>query len=398
MAITQVTDYEKCCGCSVCESVCPQSCITMQVNKEGFLYPIINKDKCIDCSLCIKSCPINECPEITTEHKNFKQKVYACRNNSDKILMKSSSGGLFFELAKKVIEEKGSVFGAAFDIEHYVHHIKVTSIKDLNLLLGSKYVQSNKQNIWPEVKQELKNGKKVLFSGTPCEIGALRSYLKKNYDNLLCVDFICMGVPSPLIWHQYISTLENKYNSHALHISFRSKKYGAHTHSLSIDFENGKHYWRAQYADPYVKGFHSRLYLRKSCHNCSYKKAHRESDITLADFWGIQRTNIPIPTTKGVSMIILQSPKGENIYKQIKENFETYESNIETALKLQPMLISSCTASPYRNKFYKDILEDKKRSFLHIMTKYASIHKTDILKSFLKQNSFLRHIVRILKR
>ena len=398
MAINFVTETNKCCGCAVCDSVCPIHAISMSYNNEGFLYPTIDQAKCVECHLCQKSCPINVCPAVFEVHKTFIQKVYACVNNNGKILCESSSGGVFYELASNVIKCGGVVFGASFSEEGMVEHTVSEDIGGLSKFMGSKYVQSDTRMIWPKVKEYLSSGRKVLFSGTPCEIGALRSYLKKDYDNLILVDVLCMGTPSPMVWKSWKEELEDRYNSKAKNINFRSKKYGgAFSHSLMITFENGKEYWNPMYADPYVKGFYNRLFLRSSCHHCSYKKLHRESDITLGDFWGAKDVGIDLQVDNGLSIVIVQSPKGESAFNQIKKNFSYKETTIDTAAKIQPMMTMSCLPNIHREDFFRDFCGSPHESLSFIVGHYLPITMKDIIRAKLKRVRFVRGIVRLLK-
>lgn len=390
MAISEITDAKKCCGCGVCESVCPKNCITMKANDEGFLYPVIDGTNCIECGLCIKSCPINVCPE--SANKDFEREVYACRNKNSEIRYKSSSGGFFYELAKYVLDQNGIVFGVIYKELKAIYAFAETE-EELIPMLGSKYVQSYKNGIWSRIKKEVLSGRKVLFSGTPCEVGALRSYLKRDYDNLICVDFICMGTPSPAMFTWHLRDLEKKYKSKITSMSCRSKKYGAYTHSLLLDFENGKQYFRAQYAEPYIKSFHSRLYLRKSCHDCSYKKEKRESDFTMADFWGLQFSGIPMSVDGGVSMLIVQSEKAKKILDLLKSKFEMYPTTMEIALKMQPMMTSSCSPEERREEFFNDCKINSNKKFSQVINKYIPVTAKDILRSRLKQVDFLRNLV-----
>ncbi|NDV66989.1 Coenzyme F420 hydrogenase/dehydrogenase, beta subunit C-terminal domain [Bacteroides sp. 224] len=392
MAILKITDKIKCCGCGICSAICPQKCIEMRPSTEGFLYPNIDISKCTECSLCKNICPTNSC--LPNRNIHFPVKVYACKNKNKSILSMSSSGAFFYEIGKWVIEKGGCVFGVKFDDNMKAIHAKAENINELKTFLGSKYVQSDKDSIWLSVKNELKKKRLVLFSGTPCEIGALRNYLQKDYENLILIDFICMGVPSPMILRKHLDDIEKKYKSKIATLSFRSKKYGANSHSLSIKFSNGKEYFRALYAEPYIKSFHSCISLRESCHNCCYKKSHRESDITMADFWGINTTNIKLSITNGISMIIIHSPTGKIIFDNIASCFDYEQSSIDVAQSVQPMLTSSCNPSKDRNAFFEDFNQRKNhQSFKEISHKYVPISKQNIMRSKIKEIGFIRQFI-----
>lgn len=396
MAISYITEKEKCCGCGICESICPQDCITMRPDEEGFLRPVIKHKNCIECGACQKSCPTNSIPQ--TSHSNDESLVFACKNKDREILYKSSSGGFFYEIARQIISEEGIVFGAVIDSCKEVKHVGATSLEEVLPMMGSKYVQSNTAGIWPRVKAELQTGRLVLFSGTPCQVGALLSYLGKDYDNLVCIDFICMGVPSPLVFHRHIIDLENKFGSKAEHIDFRPKKYAALALALQIDFANGKKYFRAQYAEPFVKSFYSRVYLRPSCHCCAYKRAHRESDITMSDFRGLEQTGLLMTLRGGLSMIMLHSAKGREFFDRIKERFDYEQTTEAMAIKIQPMLTRSCTASPYREAFFLRFNESTQETFANIINKYEAISRKDILRSKLKEVDWIRHLIQRCKK
>lgn len=397
MAIIQITDYNKCCGCGVCQSVCNQNAILLQPSKEGFLYPVIDENLCVECGLCIKSCPINVCPE--SENKVFERQVYACKNHNHDILYKSSSGGVFFEIASSVIKEGGVVYGCAFTPECEAKHMRVSTIAELYSIMGSKYVQSNTSGIWEQVKKDLKENKRVVFSGCGCQIAALRSFLKKDYDNLLLIDMICMGVPSPLVFKKHLTDLEQKFNSKIQHttLSFRNKIYGAHTLSLSMSFQNGQFYYEPMYVDAYVKNFHARLFLRQSCHSCSYKKSERESDITMSDFYGIEKTGWPITTEGGLSMVIVHSAKGAEMFKKIKNHFEYYQTTMNIAKEVQPMLTKSCMPSHYRDCFFDDLLKAEDKTLQQIVNSYSPIPLKLKIRSKMKKITIIRKIVQSLK-
>ena len=282
-----IDDKTKCSGCHACANACPKNCISMVSDEEGFWYPQVNKEKCIDCGLCEKVCPIihkwQSDDSLTTT-------AMAAINLNEEIRLKSSSGGIFTLIAEKIIDQGGVVFGAAFsDDFKSVQHICVDNIADLDKLRGSKYVQSKIGDTYKQAKEYLDSGRKVLFSGTPCQIGGLYSYLRKPYENLLTQDIICHGVPSPMVWEKYVEEHERKISSKANKVTFRNKKNGWKAYSVFIGFENRKQYLKEHSADMYIKAFLSDICLRPSCFDCQFKGIKRHADITLTDF-GVYRT------------------------------------------------------------------------------------------------------------
>lgn len=226
-----------CCGCTACASICPRNAIRMVADDEGFLYPIVDEQKCISCDLCEKVCPEVNKPNIKTNLAG-----YIVRNKDKDVLFNSSSGGFYTALCEWIISHNGIVYGAAFDSAFNVRHISATTIEQCVAFRGSKYVQSNLTEIFPKVRQDLRKGLLVCFSGTPCQIAGLRNYLRKDFDNLILVDFVCHGVSSPMLWDEYKKVIESKYHSLIIKTNFRSKRYGYQSSSMQIVFENGRIY------------------------------------------------------------------------------------------------------------------------------------------------------------
>lgn len=245
-----ICDMDACTGCLACRDGCPQNAIDFKENEQGFVYPVINEDKCVNCGLCASICPVN------SPDKNKKtDKVYACWNKNLSERRAATSGGVFTLLARKVIDNGGVVYGASFRDDMAVCHIRAESIEDIQKLRGSKYVQSNTDGIFKKVKADLDNSKKVLFSGTGCQVSALRNFLRKEYSNLYCVDIVCHGVPSPLVYKDYLKWLESQNDSQIKELSFRYKKPSWNVFSMKADFENGKTYMASKYKDPYLAFF-----------------------------------------------------------------------------------------------------------------------------------------------
>lgn len=330
-----INESKDCCGCNACAQRCPKHCITLQEDHEGFLYPKVDTNLCIECGLCEKVCPtIN--PGIEKEPLE----VYAAINPNESIRAESSSGGIFSLLAKKIIQENGIIFGARFNDNWEVIHDYTETLEGLTAFRGSKYVQSQIGNNFQKAETFLKTGRKVLFSGTPCQIAGLKRYLRKEYDNLITVDFICHGVPSPKVWRTYLneicenlvletknaSFLTNKEKkSYIRSINFRDKNLGWKNFSFSLkmcststqDSEKSVELCEPFYKNSFMKGFLNDLTLRPSCYQCPCKPNKYKSDFTIADFWGIQYLLPDMDDDKGTSLIFINTNQGKLIYDKL---------------------------------------------------------------------------------
>lgn len=285
--------------------------------------------------------------------KDFTQKFYACVGKDEDIRLSSSSGGAFYSIAKSVISDGGIVFGAKFNDEWEVVHGFCESVSDISDFMGSKYVQSKIGDTYKMVKSYLTDGRKVLFCGTPCQIYGLKSYLGKDFENLLTVDFVCHGVPSPAVWRKYIS--ERSKGRKIEKVNFRDKTEGWRKFSLSIKYSNGDEYRKIQYDDLYMKGFLQNIYLRPSCYECSFKGVERGSDLTLADFWKAQIHMPELYDNKGTSLVIVNTQKGEHLFELIKDDFLIKETDMKTAL-LTNLSATESVALPAekRSSFFYD--------------------------------------------
>lgn len=316
---------EKCTGCCSCYNICPNNSINMIENEEGFLYPVINKATCIECELCKKVCPeLNK--QVDNEQK-FLKSYYGWHKNQNTRL-NSSSGGFFSALAELIISQNGIVFGAAYFND--IKEVKHSSTIEVNIdrLKKSKYVQSSIGSIFKEVQDQLIDNKLTLFSGTPCQIDGLKRYLGKDYNNLITVDLICHGVPSPSFLKKHIEWIENRIKKTIIDLDFRPKDRGWDKHSLGCKDLSSK--WRFFPAedDPYFKSFFCNYSLRKSCYECNYSVNKHLSDITMGDFWGYHRYNPSIYDKRGLSLIIVNTKKGNAIINKLT-TFEKYEINNE---------------------------------------------------------------------
>ncbi len=341
----------KCSGCTACFAICPKDAITMQADSEGFKYPVIDKNKCIDCGLCCKVCPLENM------YGNFvKDKTsFACSAKDENFTKQSSSGGVFAILANMYIKEQAVIYGAAFDYNWNVCHIRADKKDELKRLYTSKYVQSDIGNTFRQVKNDLDNGKKVLFAGTPCQVAGLKSYLQKDYLNLLAVDFICHGVPSPLVWQRYIDKLEQDLKSKITEISFRDKKDGWKSFNFKLMTANGDVFYEKHGDNTYMKGFLKDLYLRPSCYDCKFKTLQRASDITLADFWGIEKIISDMNIDEGVSLCWSSSEKGKQVLADVLNRTDYYEVKLREAIKHNSSAIKSVEMHKNRDKFFEEV-------------------------------------------
>ena len=296
-----------CSGCHACVNICPKQCITMASDEEGFLYPVADKEKCVECGLCEKVCyAINPC-----KNENLPE-VYACYNKDDAVRASSSSGGMFTLFAEHILNLNGVIFGAAFDENLIVRHICVDNKEDVHKLRTSKYVQSIVGDSYKKAKELLENGRVVLFTGTPCQINGLMSYLGKKYDNLYTQDIICHGVPSSKVWKKYLEYTEKLHGSKVdstINPSFRAKTFGWLNFSVKINFENKTVHAETLKKDLFMRSYLSNALLRPSCYKCSSKGLQRISDVTLADFWGVNRVLPEMFDDKGTSLIFLNTEK-----------------------------------------------------------------------------------------
>lgn len=347
----KIIDKSKCCGCHACENICPKSCINMIADEEGFLYPKVNKNKCVECKLCERVCPIIN----SVDNNEFKSIAYACRNKNEEVRISSSSGGIFFLLCEEVINRNGVVFGAAFDDNFNVKHNFAQTLEECKAFRGSKYVQSSIGDMYKKAKEFLDKGRTVLFTGTQCQIKGLKVFLGENYNNLLTVDVICHGVPSTKVFNVYKEELIKKYNSPINTITFRDKVKGWNKFSCTINFKSGQQYSKTLREDNFMKAFLNNLDLRPSCYDCSAKKFTSGSDVSLADYWGVENIHPKIDDDKGISLLLVNSKKGYKCIGEILDKVDILETNMQFAVKNNPCIVESVKYNKKREEFFKYI-------------------------------------------
>lgn len=376
--MTVVLEKQKCTGCSACAAVCPKKCITMQSDSEGFLYPLIDEAQCVDCGACKAACPVltkSEQVEATPE-------AFVAVGSDTEVRLSSSSGGVFTVLAEKILDEGGVVFGAAFDDEFKVVHKAVEEKSELSLLRGSKYVQSEIGDSFEEVKRYLKDGRKVLFSGTPCQVAGLKSYLKTDYDNLICLDFICHGVPSPDLWKRYVEYCELKNGSKLKTASFRDKTESWGSFSMRLEFENGSVQCNNLSRDLYLRAFLSDVALRPSCYECGFKTIGRMADITLADYWDVSKIHPEMFDNKGTSLLLIHSEVGQKLLDAVGDRMTLKPTDLERALKSNSAAVKSAARPVARGSFLADV---KTMRFDKAVNKYCDGYYKKLFKRVLRR-------------
>ena len=326
MKIVLYDKKKDCCACGACVNICPKQAISMKEDEAGYLYPKINKYICIECGACK-----NVCAYQHHEESNNPIDCYAAVSRNKKQSEKSASAGIFSAIASKVIKDGGTVYGAAFDDDWNVSHIAVDSIDKLDKLQGSKYTQSNTGHTFSDVKKELINGRYVLYSGTPCQIAGLKQFLRKEYENLLTIDIVCHGVPSNKMLKDYIHSLEEKHKGVISQFSFRDKTLGWGING-SV-FIKGKKIKLWQSASSYFYYFTKACIYRENCYSCKYTSSHRPADITLGDFWGIEKQHPDYlkdwDESKGISLIVANTIKGADYLKACDEYIELKHSSFD---------------------------------------------------------------------
>lgn len=362
-----------CCGCGACALKCPKQAISMQPDNMGFLIPVIDNQQCIDCGCCEKVCSFKK----QQKHKQQPLKVYGGQLKDLEALSKSQSGGAFWALACQIIENYGVVYGATLNDNFTATHIRVTSIHNLKRLRGSKYIQSVVGDIYCGVEADLKQGRKVLFSGTPCQVSGLMAYLSpKQYENLFTVDLVCHGVPSPQVWKDYLHWIENKVGDKITHCNFRNKKYGWRSHLETFIFEKKGEVTQSIFKDL----FYSHLVIRESCHNCPFTNLSRVSDVTVGDYWGWSSGSSRFCDKKGVSLILINTIKGDELFEAAKQNLLIESSNVQDYL--QPQLKHPAERPLEKDAFINDY---HAKGFEYALRKYAIIGWRKNIRTFWEQ-------------
>lgn len=355
---------EDCCGCSACANICPKGAITMEADGLGFLYPKIDEAKCIKCGLCKKVCSFNSNYDRSLNLNE--PEVYAVRHKDLKEIVTSRSGAVFIALSDWVLNKNGIIYGAGYTGHFRVVHKRAVTKIERDEFKGSKYVQSDLNTVFKQVKNDLENNQYVMFSGTPCQTAGLRAFLKLtgvNIDKLFLIDIVCHGVPSPYFWRDYIDYIERKNKQKVIEVNFRDKtKFGWTAHKESFKLED-------TYTYTYTYTFYQHIMFRRSCGVCHFTNLKRPSDITIGDFWGWQKVDSKFNADdKGVSLVLLNTEKGKKLFELIKSEINFIKTDTEHCM--QPNLQHPSVIHPKRDEFEKDYI---KYGFVYVAKKYVNL-------------------------
>ena len=354
----RIDQKDSCCGCNACGDICPRGAITFRSDEEGFWYPHVDTDCCIDCHKCESVCPLLHLDSLHN-YGQTQPRVYGGYHKNVAIRFDSTSGGLFSALANSMYRQGGYVSGAVFNSDWSVSNYISNNKKDLPRLRSSKYVQSNAEGLYKEIHRLLQSGERVLACGTPCQMAALRTYLRKDYDNLVIVDFICRAINSPKAYRRYLDYLEQLYGGKIVYIKAKNKEHGWRSLARKVVFDNGKVYYGEGHQDHYRRGYHGNYFERPSCYHCKFKGLPRISDITLGDFWGVESVDCSIDGNLGTSVVLVNTEKGQRFFDTIISKLVVKEFSIEDVLKgNRGPIMGDCCIMPVgidRKAMFKDM-------------------------------------------
>jgi len=352
----QIISKESCVGCNACGDICPKQAIVFETGVEGFWYPKINNEKCNDCGLCQKACPVIHSEKLKTNDLP-QSVVYAAEHKNLEVIFDSTSGGAFSACADIIYKQKGFVGGAIFNDDFSIRHYVSNDKQDLPKLRSSKYAQSDLSGFYSETKKLLESGESVLVCGCPCQMAGMRSFLGKDYDNLIITDFICRGINSPMVWRKYLESFEERYGSPVVYAKAKSKEYGWRNLTQKVILKNGEAKYETRNESLFTIGYlQTNAYCRPSCYDCKFKGFPRIADITFADFWSIEKYNISMEKNLGTSMVMLNSQKGVKFFETVKARMNCIEMDYGTIFEGNLALVKSLDSPKVdRAQFFADL-------------------------------------------
>lgn len=362
----------QCTGCMMCGDICPKKAISFPVSN-GFWYPRVDEDVCINCGLCQNKCPALTVPQAT---KETPVACYGARTKQEEVRVHSTSGGFFTELASYWIRQGGYCIGAIYGEDNEIVHAITNNAEELGKFRQSKYAQSKTDSIYKQTRDLLKSGEKVLFCGSPCQVEALFSYLGKEYENLLTMDFVCLGICSPFAYRKYLDMLENKFKSKATRVWFKNKTNGWRAISTRVDFENGKTYLEPGGFDLFMRAFVTDgLSMRPNCQNCKFRKVPHASDFTLGDFWGVEKIKPEQDDNKGLSAVMVNTVKGQEVFESIKDTLVYFQTTVPDICAGNFSILKPMKPHPKTEEFMKYL---EGHTFSSAVYKYGSLSRRDM--------------------
>ena len=387
----QIDDKKECCGCYACYSACPVKCIEMKNDEEGFAYPSVDVSRCINCNKCVNVCPIKNLPKVDLE---YDRKGYYARSKDIEILKVATSGGVFSSLSSAVIDDGGCAVGAAFDRNLCLKHIAISSLNDLYQLSGSKYIQSEIGDVFIRTKDYLKEGKKVIFCGTPCQVAGLVNYLGEDYENLFLIDLVCHGVPSQKVFDHFVQ--ESSNSKKLVSVNFRSKRYGYHFPVMEETFSCGSSRYNSGRLNTLLRTYFANIADRESCYDCVYKQMERCSDITLFDGWSASSLVEDIKEDDlGYTAVIVQSEKGRKLLEEYGKDIELYDFSVQKMVEKDGNMMLNYIVRPKNRDLFYRYLDDK--GLKGTLKSFGISHNYDVLVELFKKITYKYGILSYLK-
>lgn len=395
MADISSVKKNKCSGCGACVKACPKNVIRFETDQEGFPYPVVDKDKCVSCGICVGVCPAENPPARVPVAK-----TYAAQIKDESTLKESTSGGIFTLLADSVFKQQGVVYGCVWDDKYNAFVKRADSLEELSGMRGSKYIWSSASDTYPEIRGLLEEGKEVLFTGLPCQAAGLKKYLKKDYENLIVMDFLCSGAPSPMAFHKYLDSICSIEDRKNLNFKFRDKNpYGVGVH-ITYNGQKKKYSRGEHIRNPYYYAFYTHLLDRRSCYECPYGTDQRISDITVGDYWGVEKYHPDMNISAGISALMLNTEKGIRVIEQLKDSLILKETKKESISKANNLICSgkerNRSVPAIRDGFFKELNQNgwvsAEKKYLH---SFARFKKTLV---FFVPVKFLKLIKKIVKK